>query len=95
METSSDTSTRATLRSGQTGGTASSPRERFGPLPSPDEATGSGCTVDCTMLEEETSPTHTSEDDCDFEFIFQAGDRHPVGLVCSTHDMTFDIGTGV
>ena len=93
MTTSSDTSTPDTPKPGRTSDTVFGPRALFGPLPSTEETIGSYSIVDCTMLEE--SPTLTSDDECDLDFLFQHGDRHPVGLVCRTHDMTFDIGTGI
>lgn len=89
MQTSSDISTRATLIAGRATD-LSSPSTVSN---STDETTGNSFTSDST--ETETTPTPTETEECDLEFLFQDGDRHPVGLLCRTHDMAFDIGNGI
>lgn len=32
-----------------------------------------------------------TEDECEIEFIMDASNRHPVGIVCTTHDWKGDI----
>jgi hypothetical protein len=39
---------------------------------------------------EETPTTYTS-DECDFSFIVQWGELHPVGIICSVHGWTADV----